>query len=63
MATQEKITIRQTRSDIARKPEVRRTLRALGLGRIGKVTTVVSNAATLGMVRVVEHIVEVKKAN
>jgi len=56
----DKVTITQTRSDIGREPRVKATLKALGLGRIGKSNEIVSNAAVNGMIACVKHLVTVE---
>ncbi len=56
-----KILVRQIRSSSGRTKEVRETLRALGLGRIGKTKTHSANAAIVGMLRRVEHLIEVTR--
>ncbi len=53
------ITVKQVRSGIGRDKRVLGTLQALGLGRIGKSRKHVSTPAVLGMIRKVEHLVEV----
>jgi large subunit ribosomal protein L30 len=55
-----KIVVRQVKSDIARTPEVRQTLRALGLGRIGKTKTLPGNPEVLGMIHKVKYLLEVQ---
>ena len=57
-----KVIIKQVRSDIGRAPEVRRTIKALGLGRINKQREVPLNAATQGMIKKVEYLLEVSPA-
>lgn len=54
-----KVVIKQVRSDIGREPSVRRTLKAIGLGAIGKSREIVSNDAVNGMLRKVSHLIEV----
>lgn len=49
----------QTRSGIATKPKHRGTLRALGLGRIGKRNVVPDRPEIRGMIAKVPHLVEV----
>ena len=56
MATK-KIT--QVRSDIGRTPAVKATLKALGLGGIGKTRVVVINAAAQGMIARVAHLLSI----
>lgn len=55
-----KIYVRQVRSTARTKETHLRTLRALGLGRLGKNNVLVDNAAVRGMVRSVVHWLEVK---
>ena len=52
-------TIRQVRSSNGSKPNQRATLRALGLGRIGKRVERADSEQLRGQIRVVEHLVEV----
>jgi large subunit ribosomal protein L30 len=54
-----KVLVRQTRSYIGRTQRVRDTLKALGLGRIGKSKEITVNPATVGMIRKVRHLVSV----
>jgi large subunit ribosomal protein L30 len=58
--TMKKIVVRQVKSDIARTPEVRQTLRALGLGRIGKTKSLPENPEVLGMIKRVKYLLEVQ---
>jgi len=53
------ILITQTRSAIGSKPKQRGTLRALGLGRIGKSNVLPDRAEIRGMIARVPHLVEV----
>ena len=53
------IRVTQTRSAIGTKPKQRGTLRALGLGRIGKSNVVPDRAEIRGMIARVPHLVEV----
>jgi large subunit ribosomal protein L30 len=53
------VTVRQTRS-AARKPGVQgATLRGLGLGKIRRTRTLEDTPAVRGMIRAVQHLVEV----
>jgi large subunit ribosomal protein L30 len=56
-----KIEITLVRSTIHQKPVMRATVRSLGLRKIGSTTVQESTPAVLGMVRRVEHLVEVKE--
>jgi large subunit ribosomal protein L30 len=53
------IHVKQVRSAIGSKPKHRGTLRALGLGRIGKTATLPDRPEIRGMVARVVHLVEV----
>ncbi|MBK9146378.1 MAG: 50S ribosomal protein L30 [Flavobacteriales bacterium] len=57
-----KITITQTRSQIKCPERQKATLKALGLGRIGKSITHEGTKQVLGMVSKVQHLVNVKAA-
>jgi large subunit ribosomal protein L30 len=52
--------IKQIRSAIGIKPKQRGTLRALGLGRIGRVAVLPDRPEIRGMVASVVHLVEVE---
>ena len=54
------ITVTQVKSGIGAKPKTRGTLRALGLGRIGKVNTLPDRPEIRGMLRRVPHLVDVQ---
>ena len=56
------VKIKQIRSAIGRTPEVKATLKALGLGRIGKTKTIKSNPATVGMIDKVAHLLKVEQS-
>ena len=60
-ATTGQIKVTQVRSAIGTKPEHRGTLRALGLGRIGKTNTLPDRPEIRGMVRRVPHLVKVEE--
>jgi len=55
------IRIRLVRSLIGCKPAQRRTVKALGLGRVGSSVERQASPAVLGMVRVVSHLVQVEE--
>ena len=57
-----KLRITQTRSQIGQTERHRGTLRALGLGKIGRTTEREASAETLGMLRKVRHLVKVEDA-
>lgn len=52
-----KIEVRQTRSANRTSPNQIATLHALGLGRIGKKKVHKLSAPTVGMIKVVQHLV------
>ena len=54
-----KIIVKQIKSVIGRPETQRRTLAALGLGRIGKSAELDDNASIRGMVAKVSHLIEV----
>ena len=55
------LRVRQTRSSIGTKPKQRGTLRALGLGRIGRVNILPDRPEIRGMLARVPHLVEVQE--
>ena len=57
-----KLKITQTRSAIGQNPRNRGTLRALGLGRIGKSNELTETPELAGMLRKVAHLVSVEGA-
>jgi large subunit ribosomal protein L30 len=59
----QQITVTQVRSGIGAKPKTRGTLRALGLGRIGKTNTLPDRPEIRGMIARVPHLVTVSEAN
>ena len=54
-----KLTITQTRSQIGQSQKHRGTLRALGLGKIGRTVERQDTPETLGMLRKVRHLVRI----
>jgi large subunit ribosomal protein L30 len=60
MKQEKKIRVKQTRSLAGRNDRVRDTLKALGLGRIGKEREFSVNPALVGMLEKVEHLVSVE---
>ena len=54
------ITVTQTKSAIGEKPKTVGTLRALGLGRIGKTNTLPDRPEIRGMIARVPHLVSVE---
>jgi large subunit ribosomal protein L30 len=59
-AAEATIEIKQVRSGIGTKPKHRGTLRALGLGRIGRTHVLPDRPEIRGMVARVAHLVEVR---
>jgi large subunit ribosomal protein L30 len=53
------LEVRQVRSAIGAKPKHRGTLRALGLGRVGRTSVLPDRPEIRGMVARVPHLVEV----
>jgi large subunit ribosomal protein L30 len=54
------VKIRQIRSTSGANPKARRTLTALGLGRIGSAVEREDSPQLQGQIRVVSHLVEVR---
>ncbi len=57
------LTVTQTRSAIGSKPKQRGTLRALGLGRIGKTNTLPDRPEIRGMIAKVPHLINVEEVS
>jgi large subunit ribosomal protein L30 len=57
-----KVRITQVRSQIGQSERHRGTLRALGLGKIGRTVEQEDNAVLAGMLRKVRHLVKVEDA-
>jgi large subunit ribosomal protein L30 len=57
-----KLKITQTRSQIGQTERHRGTLRALGLGKIGRTTEREDSPETQGMLRKVRHLVKVEES-
>jgi large subunit ribosomal protein L30 len=57
--SEQTITVTQTRSAIGAKPKTRGTLRALGLGRIGKTNTLPDRPEIRGMIARVPHLIAI----
>mgnify|MGYP002859626032 CR=1 FL=1 len=57
-----KVKVKQVRSQIGRDKRVIGTLKALGLGRIGKEITLELNSSVTGLIDRVKQIVTVSKA-
>jgi large subunit ribosomal protein L30 len=58
-----KLKVTQVRSGIGTKPKHRGTLRALGLGRIGKTRTHEDRPEIRGMIARVPHLVTTEEVN
>ncbi len=56
------INLRQVRSGIGYRRDQKATLRALGLGKIGKVRTHPDNPQVRGMVQKIPHLVVIEDA-
>ena len=57
------LKVTQTRSAIGSKPKQRGTLRALGLGRIGKTNTLPDRPEIRGMIAKVPHLIDVEEVS
>jgi large subunit ribosomal protein L30 len=57
------IKVTQIRSSIGSKPKQRGTLRALGLGRIGKTHVLPDKPEIRGMINTVPHLIEVEEVS
>lgn len=62
MGSQTRVKVTQVRSTIGIKPAHRGTLRALGLGRIGKTNTLPDRPEIRGMIARVPHLIRVEEA-
>lgn len=60
MATK-KLRVTQVKSQIRRPADQDKTLRAMGLGRIGKTKELADNESVRGMIFKVKHLVEVEE--
>jgi large subunit ribosomal protein L30 len=58
-----KLKLTQVRSEIGQSRRHRGTLRALGLGRIGKSNEIEESPVLAGMLRKVRHLVKVEEAS
>ena len=57
-----KITVTKVKSTIEKQERTKRTMKALGLNKIGDSNTIENNAAIAGMLKKVAHLVSVKNA-
>lgn len=55
----DKVVVKQVRSHIGRNKRVIATLKAIGLGGIGKQKEIKLNESIKGMLRTVEHLIEI----
>jgi large subunit ribosomal protein L30 len=58
-----KLKLTQVRSQISQSERHRGTLRALGVGRIGKTYEIDDSPVLQGMLRKVRHLVQVEESN
>ena len=56
------LVVKQVRSAIGSKPKHRGTLRALGLGRIGKTNPLPDRPEIRGMIHKVAHLIDVQES-
>ena len=56
-----KLQIKLVRSPLGRKPNQRKTVRALGLRKMNQIVEVDATPPVVGMVNTVSHLVEVKE--
>ncbi len=61
MADAKSLRLTQVKSTIGRPSDQARTLRALGLGRIGKTHDIVDNESVRGMIFKVKHLIKVEE--
>ncbi len=59
MADKKTLTVRQTGSGIRRPKDQLATLKGLGLGKVGRTRELEDTPAVRGMIRKVQHMVEV----
>ena len=55
------LTLKQVRSTNGASPTQRATLKSLRLGRIGRESTMKDSPQLQGMLRVVEHLIEIER--
>jgi large subunit ribosomal protein L30 len=61
--SEQTITVTQVKSAIGEKPKTKGTLRALGLGRIGKQNTLPDRPEIRGMIARVPHLIDVESTS
>ena len=59
---QAEVVIKQVKSGIGFEKSQKLTLRALGLGRVGRIRRLPDNPAVRGMIQKVIHLVEIQSA-
>ncbi|MBS1596224.1 MAG: 50S ribosomal protein L30 [Bacteroidetes bacterium] len=57
-----KVKVTKVKSTIEKDERVKRTMKALGLNKIGDTNTIENNAAVAGMIRKVGHLLKVENA-
>jgi len=62
MTAQRSLTVRQVRSGIGYNKKQQATLRAMGLGRVGRTRQLPDNPQVRGMIAAVSHLVRVQDA-
>jgi len=63
MAAEKMVRIKLIRSVIGTKPNQRRTVKALGLGKINSTVEKKTSPEVMGMVNTVSHLVKVEEIN
>lgn len=58
---EKKLRVTQVKSQIRRPADQDKTLRAMGLGRIGKTKELADNESVRGMIFKVKHLIEVEE--
>jgi large subunit ribosomal protein L30 len=58
---EKKLRVTQVKSQIRRPADQDKTLRAMGLGRIGKTKELTDNESVRGMIFKVKHLIEVEE--
>ena len=58
---EKKLRVTQVKSQIRRPADQDKTLRAMGLGRIGKTKELTDNESVRGMICKVKHLIEVEE--
>jgi len=63
MAIAKQLKVTQKRSYIGHPQTIRRTLKGLGLGRIGRSVVVANTPSFRGMVKKIMHLVDIQEIN